>query len=91
MAVEVGRRDLAQHAASWLKDFAVSEATVGGSKATRYEGISLEKGGDMKVIEYHLMYGKQSVRLIYNKIGSTAADEQIFEALVQSFAWTAGK
>lgn len=88
MAVEVGRRDLAQHVNDWLKDFSVSDTTVGGTKATRYEGISLEKGGDMKVIEYHLMKGTQSVRLIYNKIGSTAADEQIFERLVQSFTWT---
>lgn len=91
MAVEVGRRDLTQHASDWLKDFAVSDAMVGGAKATRYEGLSLEKGGDMKVIEYHLMKGQQSVRLIYNKIGSMAADEEIFQHLVQTFAWNAGK
>ena len=91
MSIAVSRRAISSQASPMAAPVSTA-STVGGVEATRYEWVDLEKGGDMKVIEYRLMSPKkQALYIRYNKINTTPEDEKIFEDMVKSFTFEAGK
>lgn len=87
IVIEVSKKsldDLAQN----VSDLTSSTSTIGGISATKYTGVRTnEMVENQKVIAYHFEKDGKTYRVVYTKIGSTPAEEDVFERVVSSFSF----
>ncbi|MDX9893183.1 MAG: hypothetical protein RB292_02100 [Patescibacteria group bacterium] len=67
-----------------LSDLAKTETQAAGQPARRYEGL---KPGNLKTIEYYFNNGDKFYRIVYNKVDSSAVDEQVMTELIKDFGF----